>query len=42
VLDTGIEAGGAVQVTGGLAGGERVVVDGNAFLEDGQRVTVGE
>jgi len=40
VLETGIESGGAIQVTGGLAGGERVVVDGNAFLEDGQRVSV--
>jgi HlyD family secretion protein len=41
-LKTGIESGGAVQVTRGLAGGELVVVDGNAFLEDGQRVKVGE
>jgi RND family efflux transporter MFP subunit len=42
VLETGIESGDAVQVTGGLTGGELVVVDGNAFLEDGQRVSVGE
>jgi HlyD family secretion protein len=41
-LATGIEAGGAVQVLAGLAGGERVVVDGNAFLEDGQQVVIGE
>lgn len=41
-LVTGIEAEGAVQVLGGLEGGERIVVDGNAFLEDGQRVSVGE
>jgi HlyD family secretion protein len=42
VLKTGIESGGAVQVLEGLAGGELVVADGNAFLEDGQRVSVGE
>jgi HlyD family secretion protein len=40
-LKTGIEDGGMVQVLQGLADGERVVVDGNAFLEDGQRVSVG-
>jgi HlyD family secretion protein len=40
-LQTGIEADGRVQVLEGLAGAERVVVDGNAFLEDGQRVSVG-
>ncbi len=42
VLRTGIEDGTAVQVLEGLAPGDRVVVDGNAFLEDGQRVSVGE
>jgi HlyD family secretion protein len=42
VLETGIESGGSVQVTGGLTGSELVVVDGNAFLEDGQRVSVGD
>jgi len=41
-LSTGIEDGGSVEVLDGLAGSERVVVDGNAFLEDGQRVSVGE
>jgi RND family efflux transporter MFP subunit len=41
-LSTGIEDGGMTQVVEGLVGGERVVVDGNAFLEDGQRVSVGE
>jgi len=41
-IKTGIESEGAVQVLEGLAVGERVVVDGNAFLEDGQRVNVGE
>ena len=40
-LSTGIEDGPSVQVLDGLVGGERVVVDGNAFLEDGQRVSVG-
>ena len=42
VLETGIEDGAMVQVIAGLAEGARVVVDGNAFLEDGQRVSVGE
>jgi RND family efflux transporter MFP subunit len=42
VLETGIESGGSVQVTGSLTGSELVVVDGNAFLEDGQRVSVGD
>jgi HlyD family secretion protein len=41
-LKTGIEADGAVQVLEGLADGSRVVVDGNAFLEEGQRVSVGK
>jgi HlyD family secretion protein len=41
-LRTGIEDGEAVQVLEGLAEADRVVVDGNAFLEDGQRVSVGE
>jgi HlyD family secretion protein len=41
-LATGIESEGLVQVLEGLEGGERVVVDGNAFLEDGQRVNAGE
>ena len=41
-LHTGIEAEGIVQVLEGLSDGDRVVVDGNAFLEDGQRVSVGE
>jgi len=40
-LRTGIEADGAVQVLEGLADADRVVVDGNAFLEDGQRVSFG-
>jgi HlyD family secretion protein len=39
---TGIEGDGVVQVLEGLSDGDRVVVDGNAFLEDGQRVSVGE
>jgi RND family efflux transporter MFP subunit len=41
-LRTGIEDGETVQVLEGLAEGDLVVVDGNAFLEDGQRVSVGE
>lgn len=41
-LRTGIEDGEAVEVREGLAAGDLVVVDGNAFLEDGQRVSVGE
>jgi HlyD family secretion protein len=41
-LKTGIEDGAMVQVREGLADSDRVVVDGNAFLEDGQRVSVGE
>jgi hypothetical protein len=41
-LKTGIEGDGIVQVVEGLADNDRVVVDGNAFLEDGQRVNVGE
>lgn len=41
-LRTGIEDGESVQVLAGLAEGDLVVVDGNAFLEDGQRVSVGE
>ncbi|MCX7029071.1 MAG: efflux RND transporter periplasmic adaptor subunit [Spirochaetes bacterium] len=41
-LKTGIEGDGMVQVLEGLAAGDRVVVDGNAFLENGQRVSLGE
>jgi HlyD family secretion protein len=41
-LKTGIEDGGMVQVLQGLAESDRVVVDGNTFLDDGQRVSVGE
>ena len=41
-LATGIEAEAVVQVLEGLETGDRVVVDGNAFLEDGQRVNAGE
>ena len=37
-VTTGIRADGYVEITSGLIGTERVVVEGNAFLEDGQRV----
>jgi HlyD family secretion protein len=41
-LKTGIEGDEMVQALEGLAEEDRVVVDGNAVLEDGQRVSVGE
>jgi HlyD family secretion protein len=41
-LKTGIEGDATIQVVEGLAEDDRVVVEGNAFLEDGQRVSVGE
>ena len=37
---TGLRTSGGLEITGGLAGGERVVVEGNAFLEDGQPIRV--
>jgi multidrug efflux pump subunit AcrA (membrane-fusion protein) len=39
-LATGRRREGAVEVTGGLAPGERVVVSGAGFLSDGDRVRV--
>ena len=39
-LATGRRREGAVEVTGGLAPGERVVVAGAGFLSDGDRVRV--
>ncbi len=41
-IRAGIEADDTVQVLEGITEGDLVVVDGNAFLEDGQRVRVGE
>ena len=41
-VETGIERGGFVQVTEGLDESARIVVEGNAFLEDGQAVRVVE
>jgi HlyD family secretion protein len=40
-VGTGIETDEEVQVLEGLAEDDRVVIEGNAFLEDGQRVAVG-
>lgn len=39
-VETGIEQGGAVQITSGLAPGDSVVVSGNRTLRDGARVRV--
>jgi multidrug efflux pump subunit AcrA (membrane-fusion protein) len=38
----GIRAQEEVEVLQGLSDGERIVVEGNAFLEEGQRVTARE
>lgn len=40
VVETGLEFDGLVEVTTGLVAGERVVVEGNEALNDGQAVTV--
>jgi HlyD family secretion protein len=40
-VTTGIESGTVVQIVEGLDGGERVIVEGNAFLEDGEPVEPG-
>lgn len=37
---TGLRTAGGLEITAGLAGGERVVIEGNAFLEDGQPIRV--
>ena len=37
-LTTGLRRGGVVDVTRGLAEGERVVITGAGFLSDGDRV----
>jgi RND family efflux transporter MFP subunit len=41
-VKTGLSGDGYVQILSGLAGTESVVVEGNAFLEDGQTVRVVE
>ncbi len=40
-VETGIESGPSVQVLGGIEETDRVIVEGNAFLEDGQAVEPG-
>jgi membrane fusion protein (multidrug efflux system) len=37
-VTTGLRGEGYVEVTSGLLGSETIVVEGNAFLEDGQRI----
>jgi multidrug efflux pump subunit AcrA (membrane-fusion protein) len=39
-VETGVRTDGEVEVLHGLAGGERVVVDGAGFLTDGARISV--
>jgi HlyD family secretion protein len=41
-IDIGIRSDGIVEIIGGIAPEARVVVDGNAFLEDGQLVRIVE
>ncbi|NBC30972.1 MAG: efflux transporter periplasmic adaptor subunit, partial [Spirochaetes bacterium] len=35
---TGLRGDGFIEVTSGLLGSEAIVVEGNAFLENGQRI----
>jgi multidrug efflux pump subunit AcrA (membrane-fusion protein) len=37
-VTTGLRGDGYVEITSGLLGSETIVVEGNAFLEDGQRI----
>jgi RND family efflux transporter MFP subunit len=39
-VKTGLAAGGFVEISAGLRGGELVVLEGNAFLDDGQHVRI--
>ena len=40
IVATGLEFDGLIEVTSGLEAGERVVIEGNESLRDGQVVTI--